>query len=316
MPTPELLDHPCASNSRGDSFLLVPWKCPVCEGAGEKVLGARGGRFQREGLGIESRIVQCRECSLLFANPFPVPTNVGALYGDPDTYFSHSEHSPKVAANRRILSELRERSGVSGPRVLDVGSGRGELLVAAELEGIEAIGLEISESMVRHVRERHAIELYCETIDQAAARWRGGFDGIVLNAVLEHVHDPNEMIESASRLLKPGGVLYIDVPNEPNLITRIGNGWNRLRGSPAIYNLSPTWPPYHVYGFNPRSLSRLLGKHGFEIEELKVYCEPSVRPTGSLGDHALTAIANKLNTLANLTRSSGNLSLWARKRAD
>ena len=51
----------------------------------------RGGKFQREGLGEETKIVQCIDCSLIFPNPFPVPDSLESIYGDPDEYFSGKE---------------------------------------------------------------------------------------------------------------------------------------------------------------------------------------------------------------------------------
>ena len=51
----------------------------------------RGGKFQRESLGIESKIVQCLSCSLLYPNPFPIPESLESIYGDPDEYFSGKE---------------------------------------------------------------------------------------------------------------------------------------------------------------------------------------------------------------------------------
>lgn len=257
--------------------------------------------------------MQCRSCSLIYANPFPVPGDLETIYGDPESYFGRHDSGSKITANRLILREMKRLLGKSCLRVLDVGSGQGELLVAAREEAIEAMGLEVAEPMIAYALNHYSVKLHKLSIEMAADQWAQSFDGIVLNAVLEHVHNPDSMIRSAAALIKPGGILYIDVPNEPNLLTFIGNAWNRLKGSRIVYNLSPTWEPYHVYGFNPKSLHKLLGKHRFTIERLHSACESSIQPVGHLRDHARTWVANRLNTLANLTSTSPNLSLWARK---
>lgn len=300
------------NNHEGEAFRLLDWNCPICLKAKQQTLGSRGGTHQRQGLGINTTIVQCLKCSLLFPNPFPVAVDTQSLYGDPNSYFANPNAAGKVAANRIILQELSRRLG-HNPKVLDVGSGCGELLVAARQEGLEATGLEVSDSMIGFARAQNGVELKKMTIEEAAANWPQAFDGVILNAVLEHVYNPDSMIEAASRLLKPGGLLYIDVPNEPNLLTRIGNGWNRLMGSSAVYNLSPTWEPYHVYGFNPKCLKVLTSKHGLSIESLKIFSYSKIASSGGLADKSRTWLANRLNAVANLTGTASNLSLWARK---
>ena len=62
--------------------------CPCCNSDQTKYLGMRGGKYQREGLGIESKIVQCINCSVIYPNPFPIPESLESLYGDTNEYFS------------------------------------------------------------------------------------------------------------------------------------------------------------------------------------------------------------------------------------
>ena len=52
----------------------------------------------------------------------------------------------------------------------------------------------------------------------------------------------------------------------------------------AVYNLQPTWPPFHVFGFNPKALGVLLEKHGFRIESLRVHASTQIRSSGGLKD--------------------------------
>lgn len=295
----------------GEVFAFIDWHCPTCGPGEEKFLGYRGGRYQGEGHGLESRIVQCRRCSLLYANPFPVAKDLNAIYGDPEEYFSGHDSGAKVEANRAILQKV-VRLTKPNPRVIDIGSGCGELLVAAREEKISAVGTEVSAAMVTAAERNHGVLLAKQTIEQAAAAMPGAFDAVILNAVLEHTYDPALMIQSARRLLKAGGVLYIDVPHEPNILTRVAGGLNRLTGGKAAFNLSPTWSPYHVYGFNRRSLETLLNKHNFHIEEFYVHCAAGLSPRRGLRGAAAVWLANRLNDLGNLTGTSGNLSLWAR----
>ena len=48
-----------------------------------------------------------------------------------------------------------------------------------------------------------------------------GFDAITLWAVLEHVSEPRNFLEQAARLLKPGGICFVLVPNWNSLARRL-----------------------------------------------------------------------------------------------
>src|SRR5262249_42185654 len=81
---------------------------------------------------------------------------------------------------------------------------------------------------------------------------------------LEHLYSPAETLKRVREALRPGGLVFIDVPNECSLLSRIGNAYMRLRGTNWAVNLSPTFPPYHVVGFCPMSLRKLLGLVGLQ----------------------------------------------------
>jgi 2-polyprenyl-3-methyl-5-hydroxy-6-metoxy-1,4-benzoquinol methylase len=248
----------------------------------------------------------------MYSNPFPIPVDSEKLYGDPNEYFAMPNHDEKIKTHTGFLRNIKKRVGHLS-KVIDVGSGCGELLVAARNEGIDAVGLEFSEAMIRYGQEKLGVTIQKLSIEAAAEQWPASFDAVVLSAVLEHVYDPNLMIQAASKLLRPSGILYIDVPNEPSLLTSIGNLFAKATGKKNVFNLSPTWPPYHVYGFNPRSLHKLLGKHGLKIEELKVWADPRISAKKDLADQLKSKIAYGINQIANLTNSAGDLHLWARK---
>jgi hypothetical protein len=48
---------------------------------------------------------------------------------------------------------------------------------------------------------------------------------------------------------------------------RIGNLYMRAQGRDWVVTLAPTFPPYHVQGFNPRSLKKLLARVNFQVEK-------------------------------------------------
>lgn len=308
-PSPTVL-----TDADGNAFELRPKDCPTCGPGPQTPVGLRGGRHHRYRLGVETPIVRCTRCGLLFPNPFPYPRDPQKLYGDPDQYFIHHDPSDKIAMARSVVREAVRRVGRPRIALLDVGSGRGEVLHAAAGEGCEAVGLELSESMIAEGRRRYGVEIVPETVEQYAAHVERTFDAVLLCAVIEHVYDPDSMMAAVARLTRPGSWLHVDVPQEPNLLTIVGNAYNRVRRDPAVYNLQPTWPPFHVFGFNPRALRMLLEKHGFVIESLRIHAVPRVPARDDWRDRIRALVATQVNRVANWTGTAANMYVWAWRR--
>jgi SAM-dependent methyltransferase len=295
-------------------FELRERTCPTCGIEARRTLGLRGGDYHRYRLGMATRIVQCERCSLIFPNPFPYATRPAELYGDPDEVFG--QMSPRaLEIGRGTVREARALVSATQPSLLDVGCGRGHMLGAAKLEGLERVlGLEISASAAATADALYGVEVIDKTIEDFARSTDETFDIVMLSGVLEHVPDPDSMIASVRKLTHPGSIVYIDVPCEPSLITEVGNRINRLRGDQSVLNLSPTWPPYHVFGFNRRALQTLLSKHGFTLESLTIWAAPKIHAKGELKDRIRAAVGTQINRLANLLRMSNNMNGWARRR--
>lgn len=301
-----------SQNLEPPKFMHQPWHCPFCQKSEEHKLGLRGGKFHRYRLGEVSTIVACGSCGLLYPNPFPIPEDPQKLYGNVESYFAAHPEDKKNQVCLEFMQKLRPRFGAQ-PKHLDVGSGRGELVAAGVRAGFDSMGTEFSHAMIQYAADTNKVTLHKLSIEEAAEKWPGNFDLVTLSAILEHVYDPNSMLQAASKLLKKGGILYIDVPNEPSLLTRMGNFWNSLRGNEGVYNLSPTWPPYHVYGFNPGALKVGLEKNGFSVDTVRVWAHPVIRSNGTWRDAFRSFVATQINRLANLTGTAGNLEVWAKR---
>jgi 2-polyprenyl-3-methyl-5-hydroxy-6-metoxy-1,4-benzoquinol methylase len=166
-------------------------------------------------------------------------------------------------------------------RLLEVGCGRGELLRGAANAGWNVGGIEMTETFARVADERFGVPVEVSPAETAATL-REGWDVVVLAAVLEHVYDPITLLRRVHDGLRPGGLLFIDVPNECSFYTRVGNLYFRLKRRNWAINLSPTFAPFHVVGFCPKSLRWALGRTGLvpiqlELTGWKAAC-PSVDP--------------------------------------
>ncbi len=290
--------------------------CPIC-GESRKtaiLLGKRGGVAHHVGLGVVTSILRCRSCHGVYPLPTPVPQENPYLEHAPESYFSQHDSAGKVVFGERLAREAERFTGARG-RMLEIGCGRGELLRGAANSGWEVAGVDLTEPFAAIARSEFGVEVEVAPAECARAleeRW----DAILLAAVLEHVYEPALLLNRLASALRPGGVIFIDVPNECSLYTHLGNLYWRLMGRDWAVNLSPTFSPYHVVGFCPRSLKYLLHRIGLDPVTLEQYrMLSSFRP----GDTGLRAWIERAGvettlTLGQFLRMGAGITCWARRQ--
>lgn len=287
-----------------------PRPCPLCGTSDATVLGRRGGAAHRSGAGVETTIVRCRRCHGVYPRPFLLPSHNPYDDETAEGYFHGHHAGDKRATGREIARTAERRLGRRGA-LLEVGCGRGDLLRGAADAGWTVQGVELTEGFVGR-SDDVPIEVASA---EAAASLQRTYDAILLAAVLEHVYDPRALLARCVRALVPGGLLYVDVPNECGPWTRVGNAYMRLRGRDWAVNLSPTFAPFHVVGFCPRSLRSALEDAGLEVVELTPYALVNTLPRrpGVAGaiEHAL---AGAVLRGAGALGAGDGLLAWARRR--
>ena len=305
------------SENIGDGYIWAAQACPTCGTSEQAFVGKRGGVSHRENLGVECDLWRCKNCSLIFANPMPIPAGgLGQHYDvDADEYFQAHDKQDKLDGAASMIKQAEALLGRKG-KLLDVGVGRGEIMIAAKELGWEVEGIEPSETFADYAEKRTGAKIWRQPVEDVDID-ENEFDVVILAAVLEHLYNPNEIMAKISRVLKSGGLLYLDVPNEMGLFFRVGNFYQRLRGRRWSVNLSPTFPPFHIFGFSPRSLRTLLNKHGLEPKVWTVYGGKSMVPSrgGMLG--RLESQASRVVTaISNLGEMGTYIETWAVKKGE
>ncbi len=298
-----------------DGYRWVRQDCPTCGTRPVVRVGKRGGTSHREGLGVECEIWKCGDCGLLFADPMPLP--VGGLRQhyeiEADDYFEAHDSDDKLDRAGELIREAENLLGRKG-KLLDVGTGRGEVIAAALAADWRVEGVEPSETFADHTERRTGAKIWREAIENSDIADEE-FDVVILAAVLEHLYDPDAVVAKAARVLRPGGLLYLDVPNEAGLFFRVGNLYQKALRRDWCVNLSPTFSPFHVFGFSPRSLNKLLAKHGFKSNIWKVYGGNSMVPSGGGVRARVESLAGKLVTgVSNLGEMGTYIETWAVKQ--
>jgi SAM-dependent methyltransferase len=156
---------------------------------------------------------------------------------------------------RDAVAPYVERARAQQP-LIDVGCGRGELLVACREGGIEARGFDTNERSVADLRAR-GIDVALAGVPECFASIADGSVGsVVAMHVVEHL--PVELLfalfAQAARVLRPGGLLMIETPNAESLAVIGGTFWR---------------DPTHLAPRHPAALTLLGREHGFSVEELR-----------------------------------------------
>ncbi len=140
----------------------------------------------------------------------------------------------------------------NGGQILDVGCGDGFFLRSVKDIGWEVHGVEMSEEAVHRAKSMGVEHVTRGTFDDASYP-DSFFDVIRFWSVLEHIHDPVDTLAKARQLLKPGGILVIQVPNYRSTVARwFGSRW-------CAWDV-----PRHLFHFSSRSLKTLLEKSCFQ----------------------------------------------------
>jgi SAM-dependent methyltransferase len=204
----------------------------------------------------------CTVCGLEYVWPQPAPNNLETSYQD---YYAgqrvEQSFDAVTALTLPVLTMNIEtafgKGNYIGFRFLDVGCGGGHFVRAAEMLGLEAVGIDIDNQTIDNAKKRglNVISGVLPHPSLAAA----SFDLIKLMHVVEHVPDPNALFVEVAKLLSPGGVIWVDVPNQASFMARMKKILHFLGRDDYGY----LQPPFHLTAFNKKSMQALLARTGF-----------------------------------------------------
>jgi 2-polyprenyl-3-methyl-5-hydroxy-6-metoxy-1,4-benzoquinol methylase len=139
----------------------------------------------------------------------------------------------------------------SGGRLLDIGAGSGLTMLFMRELGWLVEGVDFDASAVEAARQAGLL-VRLGTLEEQRYPSES-FDAIVMAHVVEHVHEPQDLLAECYRLLAPGGRLVVATPNTRSWgHRRYGRAWRGLE------------PPRHLHLFNPVSLLTLAQRAGFK----------------------------------------------------
>ena len=156
----------------------------------------------------------------------PASTDVWAVFNQEAASWqaNYAPHGKLHKRLERFTARLCELSPAPA-RILDFGCGTGDIAAAMDRMGYQVTGCDIAERMVEIARSTHsgtAIKWICLKPDWEALPFGDrSFDGVVASSVFEYLVDVRLVAAELSRVLRPGGVLLLTVPNPFNLVRKL-----------------------------------------------------------------------------------------------
>lgn len=241
-------------------------KCPFCDSQEYKIIQDNF----RDNYSIKA--YQCGNCDLIFSSKLFETTQ-----SDLNNFYEEQYMKDYYDGNKaKILGDFNDKLPYQFERIkrlgniikkdyhiLDIGCGPGYFLDACRSITNNLVGIEKNRIERKFVSDELNIKCY-EDIDNLEER---KFDLIVLNQILEHIHNPKKFIEQNLRLLKKGGNLVIEVPSATNTIVSLYN----LESFKKFWYQEP-----HLYYYSANTMKNLLQEFVPEIQiDIKVFQETS-----------------------------------------
>lgn len=214
----------------------------------------------------EFKVYKCSACDFSFTQDYPEESEIARFY-ESDSYISHSNTSEgfsnklyRIARSimlRKKKELIKKITGLKKGTILDIGSGTGYFAGSMKKAGWKVKGIEINEKARIFSISQFGLEIIAP--DKITAIEAESFDCITLWHVLEHFHDPFKYTSEIYRLLKPGAVCAIALPNcssyDAEHYKKFWAAWD---------------VPRHLWHFNPDTFRLFYEKSGFLLEDLRI----------------------------------------------
>lgn len=179
----------------------------------------------------------------------------------------------QYAANARFVSDLglpvvELLSPQPGETLLDLGCGDGALTVTLVERGCRVVGIDSSPDMVTAAR---ALGIDAQVMDGHALPFSEEFDAVFSNAALHWMNQPQQVIGSVWRALKPGGRFVGEFGGHGNVATIVV----AIESVLTARGLSVSSPWFFP---QPAEYRALLEAQGFRVSSLALIPRPTQLP--------------------------------------
>lgn len=149
--------------------------------------------------------------------------------------------------------------------VLDVGCASGWLLseVAKNYPKAQCTGIDVYKKALDYGSKNYKNLKLIEADAHKLPFSEKSFDLIICTEVLEHVQDPKGVLQEIKRVLKPGGVVIVEMDTNNLLFRLIWFGWTRFKGR--------VWKDSHLHQFNQKRIKKIIINSGLSLLKQKFF---------------------------------------------
>jgi len=230
---------------KGSGFMKIT-ACPLCASAERKV------ELTKHGIDL----MHCLNCDVRYSES--IPADLNDIYDDAQYVVHSKEDSDEHFRYRRArfgverVSILERVCGdLTDKKIVDIGCGTGFFISAAADKSRQVYGAEFSDNRRTEAVARTGLTVFSETLDEFPMR---DFDIVTAFDVLEHIPDPMPFVNGIDSILKPGGYVFLYVPNFDSFSMAVMRQY-----SPAIDSTE------HVVMYNLNALRFLAEMMNYEI---------------------------------------------------
>lgn len=228
-------------------------------------------------------IVRCPVCKITFIHPQPDSKIISDYYNGLYASLAVYDEKKMQDANKSLEAYQKNINTINpnSNELLDLGCGLGYYSKAAFNVGYRVSSVEQDKVSIKFARETLKLNNIIEkSIENFILTTELKFDVIFLRHVIEHVPDPQGLIEGISGMLKTGGVLVIETDNNagiellfrPHSLLFYLQIYKEKFKKVNFFSLLIKRPfaidyPRHLFAFNMKNLSGLLKINGMTAKK-------------------------------------------------
>jgi SAM-dependent methyltransferase len=241
------------------------------------------------------QVLRCRDCGLAHTDPLPPAEQMRNYY--PTSYYGTERRFIKAIdwlldrVNARKARRLAGAAGSEPGSVLEVGCGHGLVLDQLRRLGWNVTGTEITEESSLYARQVLGLDVRIGDL-RGLALPDDSYDLVIVWHVLEHLPDPEGQLREIGRILRPGGLLVVGVPNFGST--------EALWARDKWFHLDV---PRHLSHFSPKSLRHMFAAAGLESARVDFFSPE--HDFFSFIQSVLNKLGVKQNLLYHLVRRGG-----------
>lgn len=197
--------------------------------------------------GTDLYIFECSQCGLVQATQEPVPYYKEVIRS--------SAFSAEMADFRKQqLKEWVAQNYLSGLRILEIGSGKGEYLHLLKQAGMKAYGTEFGNASVNACKQQGFLVWQAYPDGHGLELSEASFDAFASFNFMEHWPNPKNTLRDISQVIKQNAIGLVEVPNFDMILKK---------------NLFTEFISDHIFYFTANTLRLMLETSGFEVLDIQ-----------------------------------------------